>query len=335
MATDGVIIPLLITMPIMPMSVISLIQKPVCPSSFSRMDYVQQIAGGLTDARFRENAKQSNRSRNFFRPEINIPAIIFKHTISPDTKLEITASGIFGQRNSIQFITAPTVADTFNTSLSSYNPRQVDRDYYAGVAVEGRLLHRFKIGRTNNVLATGLRYSNETTKRKQKGVGTAGNDFDLSLVKPYGTELRFTTNNYAVFAENIFQLTRRFSVTPGFRYEIINSDLQGKITNTTVDVAYKGNRNFPLFGAGLQYQVNKLSQVYGNIAQAYRPFLYSNVTPADRVDVIDPNLKDSKGYDIDLGYRGHYSDILNLKSITQRRTRNDIRLFTSLSYNKF
>ncbi|MBS1654782.1 MAG: TonB-dependent receptor, partial [Bacteroidetes bacterium] len=31
---------------------------------FSRMDYVQQIAGGLTDAQFKQSAKQSFRSRN-------------------------------------------------------------------------------------------------------------------------------------------------------------------------------------------------------------------------------------------------------------------------------
>ena len=213
-------------------------------------------------------------------------------------------------------------------------------------------------------------------------MGTAFNDFDLSLVKTYGIDLHFSTKNYAVFAENIFQLTERLSITPGIRYEVINSNLTGKIKNTTIDVEYRGNRNFPLFGTGVQYQLNKMSQFYGNISQAYRPFLYANVTPADRVDIIDTNLKDSKGYDIDLGYRGHLSDMFNfdinvfylfygnrvglitqknrnnfayllttnigdaltkgiesyvelslLKSIIQRQTRNDIRIFNSLSYN--
>jgi len=77
-----------------------------------------------------------------------------------------------------------------------------------------------------------------------------------------------------------------------------------------VPVLYKSKRNFSLFGAGLQYQLSQSTQLYGNISQAYRPYLYANVTPADRVDKIDPNLKDSKGYDIDLGYRGHYTNVL-------------------------
>lgn len=278
---------------------------------FSRMDYVQQIAGGLTDPQFVQNSKQSYRSRNFFNPEINIPAFLFKYNISSNTHLEITGNALFGQRNSVQFIASPIIADTFNTTIGSYNPRQVDRDYYSGFATEAGLLHNYHVGKIKSVLATGVRYSDETTKRKQKGAGTNGSNFDLTLVKPYGIDIRFTTKNYAAFAENIFQLTNRFSITPGVRYEIINTRLTGKIENVFEDVYYKGNRHFPLFGAGLQFQLNKISQLYGNISQAYRPFLYANVTPADRVDVIDPNLKDSKGYDIDLGYRGHYKDVFN------------------------
>jgi Fe(3+) dicitrate transport protein len=180
-----------------------------------------------------------------------------------------------------------------------------------GFTTEARLLHHYYVGAIKAAITGGIRYSSETTKRQQKGVGTTAGNFDLSLVKPYGIDLRFSTANYAAFAENLFQLTNRFSITPGIRYEVIYTELQGKITNAIVDIAYKGYRNFPLFGTGLQYQANKYSQLYGNISQAYRPFLYANVTPADRLDVIDPSLKDSKGYDVDLGYRGHYQDVLN------------------------
>jgi Fe(3+) dicitrate transport protein len=349
---------------------------------FSRMDYIQQIAGGLTDAQFRQNPKQSFRSRNWFNPEINIPALIFKYDLTANTHLEVITNGLFGQRNSVQFIASPLIADTFNTTLSSYNPRQVDRDYYSGVTMEARLLHGYKIGSIKSTITSGVRFSDETTTRKQKGVGTTASSFDLSLVRPYGIDLRFNTLNYAAFAENIFQLSDRFSITPGVRYEIINTDLEGKINNASVNITHRGNRHFPLFGTGLQYQLDKYSQLYGNISQAYRPFLYSNVTPADRVDVVDPNLKDSKGYDVDFGYRGHYRDRFNfdinafylfygdriglltakkpdnstyllttnigdavtkgaelyvelslLKSLIERNTLNDIRVFNSLSYN--
>lgn len=277
---------------------------------FSRMDYVQQIAGGLTDTQFAQNGQASFRQRNFFNPEINIPAIVYKQRFLAHTQLQITANALFGQRNSVQFINTPDIKDTINPALVTYNPRQIDRDYYRGFTIEARLLHHYNIGKATATIVGGIRYSTELTKRKQKGGGTTGSDFDLSLIKPYGIDLRLSTQNYAAFIENIFQLTKRFSITPGVRYEIINSNVQGVINNATTAVSYNGKRYFPLFGAGLQYQLNSWSQLYGNISQAYRPYLYAFITPADRVDKIDPDLKDSRGYDIDLGYRGSYQNVL-------------------------
>ena len=278
---------------------------------FSRMQYRQQIAGGQTDSQFINNARFSNRTRNFFNPEINIPALLFNSDLSSNTHLSITTHYLGGQRNSVQFINTPNIADTINKTLGTYNPRQVDRDYYSGFTTEVRLLHRYHLGGVDAALTGGIRYFTEATRRKQKGVGTIGSDFDLSLTKPYGIDLHLHTVNYAVFAENLFRVTPRLSITPGFRYEVIDSKLDGLIVNQTFPVHYTGNCRFPLFGTGLQYQVNASSQLYGNISQAYRPYLYASVTPADQIGVIDPNMKDSKGYDADLGYRGNVKDWLH------------------------
>jgi Fe(3+) dicitrate transport protein len=278
---------------------------------FSGMDYRQQIAGGLTDEQFREDARQTDRARNYFSPIINIPAVTLNYQLSPSTELEVTANGIWGERSSIQFINPPTVKDTFNTDIGSYNPRQIDRDFYGGFTSEARILHSYNIGPMKSVLAGGVRFFDETTKRRQKGRGTTGSDFDFTLIAPYGIDLKFSTTNYAAFAENIFYLNEKLSVTPGFRYEVIKSNLSGAIDNATFPVSYTGKRSFPLFGTGLQYQLSGGTQLYGNISQAYRPYLYAYITPADQLGVVDPNLKDSQGYDIDAGYRGSIGDFLN------------------------
>ena len=277
---------------------------------FSRMDYRQQIAGGLTDAQFAANNKQSNRARNFFSPEINLPALIFNYKFSDATKLEVISNLLIGQRNSVQFLNNANIADTVNRALNTYNPRQVDRDYYTGFTTEARLLHRYQLGRLASTVTGGIRFFAEQTHRQQKGIGTTGSDFDLSLTKPYGIDLYLHTYNYAAFIENIFQLTPLFSVTPGIRYEIINTTTNGVIGNAKVPVSYIGNRSFPLFGTGLQYQITHNSQLYGNVSQAYRPYIYANITPADQLGVIDPNLKDSRGYNFDFGYRGQVKTIL-------------------------
>lgn len=277
---------------------------------FSRMDYRQQIAGGLTDAQFAANNRQATRARNFFSPEINLPALIFNYQFNDRTRLEVISNMLIGQRNSVQFLNNANIADTVNKALNTYNPRQVDRDYYNGFTTEARLLHRYQLGNLTSTFTSGIRFFEEETHRQQKGTGTAGSGFDLSLTKFYGIDLHLHTYNYAAFAENIFQVTPQFSVTPGFRYEIINTSTNGVITNAIVPVSYKGNRNFPLFGTGLQYQISHNSQLYGNFSQAYRPYIYANITPADQLGVIDPNLKDSRGYNIDFGYRGQLQHLL-------------------------
>jgi Fe(3+) dicitrate transport protein len=277
---------------------------------FSRMDYRQQIAGGLTDAMFESDPRQSNRSRNFFSPIINIPALTFDYDFSPKTHLQIKTHGLWGERSSVQFINMANISDTINTNIGSYNPRQVDRDYYRSITLEARLLHRYNLGSMQSVLSSGLRISHTHTDRDQKGRGTVRSDFDLSLTAPYGIALDLNTNNLAVFAENQFMINPRFSITPGMRFEVIRSTMDGVINNAAYPVAYTGNRNFPLFGIGLQYQASKNTQVYANISQAYRPYLYASITPADQIGVIDPNMKDSRGYDFDAGYRGTIGDIV-------------------------
>jgi Fe(3+) dicitrate transport protein len=278
---------------------------------FSRVNFKEQDAGGLTDAEFNTNSRQATRTRNYFDPEINIPALLIKYDLSSKTKLEVTSHVISGQRNSVQFLNNPNVADTVNRKLNTYNPRQVDRDYYLGFTTEARLLTHYKLGSLTGTFASGLRYFTETTKRNQKGTGTTGVDYNLTLTKLYGISLNLTTLNYAAFAENTFQITPKFSITPGSRYEIINTGLAGLIDNAVDHVSYKNNRSFPLFGIGLQYQITNNSQFYGNVSQAYRPFSYANIIPGNDLALVNPNLKDSRGYSADLGYRGNIGSIFN------------------------
>lgn len=309
---------------------------------FSRVNFLEQDAGGLTDAQFNADARQSTRSRNYFAPEINIPALIFNYDLSNRSKLEVTSHMILGQRNSVQFLANPNVADTVNKKLNTFNPRQVDRDYYTGFTTEARFLTRYQLGGLTSTFTSGLRYFNEHTKRDQKGTGTTGADYDLMLTAPYGIALNLLTHNYAAFAENIFQVTPKFTITPGARYEIIYSALNGVIDNAQHQAHFNGARHFPLFGTGLQYQLTNSTQFYGNIAQAYHPYTYANLIQANSLAVIDPNLKDSKGYSSDFGYRGNVGTLVNFDfdvyyvyygnrvgTLTETNTSNQTYLYTT------
>lgn len=278
---------------------------------FSKVNFFEHDAGGLTDAQFKTDPRQATRTRNYFDPEINIPALLFNYQLASRTKLEVESHGIIGQRNSVQFLNNPNVADTVNKKLNTFNPRQVDRDYYYGFTTEARLLTSYQLGSLTSTLTSGLRYFTERTNRKQKATGTIGSDYDLTVLVSYGINLQLRSHNYAAFAENLFQITPQFSVAPGFRYEIINTYLDGVINNALSHVSYENKRHFPLFGAGLQYQLTTTSQFYSNISQAYKPFTYANIIPGNDLAVVNPNLKDSRGYNIDLGYRGNIGSIFN------------------------
>jgi Fe(3+) dicitrate transport protein len=65
-----------------------------------------------------------------------------------------------------------------------------------------------------------------------------------------------------------------------------------------------------LAGIGFEYKL-KTSNFYANISQAYRPVLFSDITPPATTDVIDENLQDANGFNADLGYRGAFFDFIN------------------------
>lgn len=297
-------------------------------AELSHMQYVNHFAAGLTDSLFEANPRYSNRPRNYFNPTIYVPALQYNYQISNNTLITARASAILGERNSVQFITLPTIDDIINPAINNYNPRQVDRDYYHSYSGEIRLLQHYNFLKNENHLSVGVKYGNSRTLRKQKGTGTSGTDFDLSLIKPYQIDLTFKTYNYALFAENVFNITKRFSITPGFRYEMIKTDRSGVINNLpNLNLPYKLDRQVPLFGVGAEYNITPSINAYANFTQNFRPVLHSDLIPPTDLDRIDPDLKDAKGNNSEIGIRGTWKDVLQF-DINYFRLQYDNRIGT-------
>ncbi len=284
---------------------------------YTRMDYQSQQPGGLTDDMYAKNPRQSLRSRNWFSTPWNVASLSADYEFNETTKLSVKIFGTIAERNSVGFTKGINVADTINTSLNSYNPRQVDRDYYNNLGGEIRFLKTYNLLKQKHTLAAGIRVYKGLTSRRQIGTGTAGNDLDLTITKltngkEWGRDLSFATDNYALFAENIFKIGKRLSVTPGVRYEIINSTAKGYINTTSTGNIQenKQERNVLLFGLGTEYQTTPTTNIYANFSQSYRPVTYSELTPSATTDVIDPNLKDASGYNVDFGFRGKIKNFL-------------------------
>ena len=287
---------------------------------YTHMDYKSQQPGGLTDSMFLENTQQSNRTRNWIGTPWNTAALHLDYSFNDKAKIGLKIFYTNAQRNSIGFLKDIYVPDSLNGSF--YNNRQVDRDWYNNIGGELRFLQKYNLLGNESALSAGIRvYSGETT-RTQGGIGSVNSDFDLEIVSrqtsnlgsfDYRRELNFTTRNGAAFVENMFQLTKRISVTPGVRLEYINSEAFGAIDKPFVgtSIAVPNQvRTILLAGVGSEFKATKNSNVYANFSQAYRPVTYSELTPAATTDSIDSNLKDASGYNIDFGYRGTIKEFL-------------------------
>lgn len=284
-------------------------------AEYTNSDYEMQQPGGLTDAQFKTNSRDSFRERNWFGVPWTIFSVNFDTKVNPNFDVSVKAFGLLGERNSVGFTKGADVVDNISTSTYQYAKRQVDSDNYKNFGVENRNLYRYNVGKIKNNLAFGVRLYQANTERFQKGDGTTGSDFDLTIEGKFPTDLEFLTKNFAFFAENQLKITDKFSVTPGVRYEYINSTSKNGILSLKDGNLTLAEKNIvinkPLFGIGLEYKL-KQTNFYANISQAYRPVLFGDLNPSSNItDVVDPNLKESTGYNADFGYRGIYNKFLN------------------------
>lgn len=300
-------------------------EKTKLSAEYTNMDYKMQQAGGLTDEQFNSNSQQSLRERNWFGTPWNVFSINFDTKVNDRFSSNTKLFGLIGERNSVGFNATPNTIDAISTTTNNYSNRRVDRDYYKNFGVENRNIYKYKLGKISNNLAFGARIYKANTQRLQEGKGTTGSDFDLSVERRYARDIDFTTENVAVFAENQFKVTEKLSITPGVRYEYIKNTGEGRFGVIGVnDIAFPNktiSRSKPLFGLGIEHKFVS-TNLYANITQAYRPVLFSDLTPPAVTDVIDTNLRDASGFNADLGFRGTYRKFLNF----------DVSLFY-LSYN--
>ena len=275
------------------------------------MTYKSQQAGGLTDSLFNVDARQSLRGRNWFSTPWLVPALTAEYVFNENAKLSFKTFGTVGERSSIGFVSAINNRDPLSTN------RQIDRDFYKNIGSEVRFLKNYTLFKRKQTFSSGIRYFNGNTHRQQKGKGDIGTEFNTTLSQAnYPIDLRFINQNFAAFTEHIIYVTDRLLFTGGVRFENISTNSDGRLSyktdgseNRITDL--KRTRNFVIFGGGLEFHPTKQTEIYSNISQAYRPVLYSDLTPPSTTDVIDTDLKDADGYNFDLGYRGKVGAWLN------------------------
>ncbi|HYE55569.1 MAG TPA: TonB-dependent receptor plug domain-containing protein, partial [Chitinophagaceae bacterium] len=192
-------------------------------AELGRSKYLYRIPGPLNDSMFHADPRMSTRNRNYFSPDIYVPSLSLQWLVSERTKLHVTASGVFGNRSSVQF-------DAFANITDTNSNRQVDIDGFHSRTIEARLIHEYVTGGTKHKLGAGVVYMNNDLHRRQLGKGSTGDDYDLSLVEPgFGRDIHFRSVNTGMYIENALQINKRWTVSPGLRWEHGRSGMSGTI----------------------------------------------------------------------------------------------------------
>ncbi|WP_158453789.1 TonB-dependent receptor [Pontibacter korlensis] len=287
--------------------------------NYTYMDYLAQQPGGLTDAEFDHNPQQSKRDRNWFNVNWNLMALTLDYRLSERTKLNIRNFGLLAERDALGYLEKINRPDPMEKRL-------LLKDQFNNFGNETRLIHRYDLGSSFSTLLVGARYYRGFTDQKQ-GDGSAGSNADFRFYSksgaPNASSYDYLSRNVAMFAENIFNLTPKLSLTPGVRYEWINTNADGSYRDVMADQAgntikdeviaedRSNSRNVLLLGLGLSYKPTEQMEVYANFSQNYRAINFNDMRVINPNQFVDQNLKDESGYSADLGFRGNVSGTLN------------------------
>lgn len=286
-------------------------------AEFTFMDYLTQQAGGLLDYEFAQDARQSKRSRNFFKVNWHLAALTADYKLSDKTKINSRFFYLLANREALGILTQINRPDPMRE-------RDLICGNYNNFGNETRLIHRYGKGKNINTFLLGVRYYQGHSTSEQ-GFADATDQPNFKFLNPKNLErasYAFPSRNFSVFAENLFSINEKWTVTPGIRFEYIKTAADGfykerVISGTQVlleqqfDVSKMNRRSLVLLGIGTGYKLCKNVEMYANFSQNYRSINFSDLSVVNPNLIVDTLLKDERGFNMDYGVRGAVQDYLN------------------------
>ena len=302
----------------------NLSDKSNITAEITYMEYLAHQAGGLSDFMFANDPFQSNRERNWFEIKWFLYNLKYLLEISKDSSFSFSFFGLDAARNSLGFRTNRV------DQIDYGEERDLIKGDFKNYGFESRYVTSFNFLNKKSYLLLGAKYYNSFSKSVQ-GPGSSSKDadfnFDYINFPNYvnQSEYSYPNNNLAIFGENIFYINESLSITPGFRFENINTSLDGYYRKINLDAA--GNtiynerfdeedtkkRKFLLLGLGLSYKKRGL-ELYTNISQNFRSVTFADISIINPAYAINPNIDDEKGFTFDIGFRGNYKKMISFDS---------------------
>lgn len=285
---------------------------------FTKMNYLAQQPGGLTDYEFEHTPLISKRERNWFSVDWNLWNVDYNHTINSKNIISSKFFGLLASRKALGFLGQINRTDPLterNLIVGNFN----------NIGNETRYLKLYDIKDIPQAFLVGFRlYKGYSTG--QQGFSTAGNGPDFYFIDNSDFEhsdYQFPSFNGAAFIENILRINDRTSFIPGIRFEHISTSATGTYNNITTDLAgniidnsefsqsLSNDRSFVIFGLGFNHKLKSDTlALYANISQNYRSINFTDMQIVNPNFKIDPNLQDERGFNSDIGVKGFIDNIL-------------------------
>jgi len=301
---------------------IELSEKLKASFEITYLTYLAQQAGGLTDNMFYDNIFQSNRERNWFKIDWLLYNTKISYDLNDEDNLSLNIFGLDANRFSLGYR---------NIRVDQIDPlgeRDLIKGFFNNYGIETKYLNKYKFLNTSSVLLTGIKYY-KAKNLSEQGPGSSEYSANFNYANdnhpyyPNQSSYEYPNFNAAYFVENIFYLNDKISLTPGMRYEYIDTKSDGyyraiylnlvdqPIYDTTIYNQSENKRNFVLLGLGMSYKYKPNYEWYSNISQNYRSVTFADITINSPTFLIDPNIKDESGYSYDVGLRGKYKSFLS------------------------
>lgn len=257
--------------------------------------------GGLSltaGPNYNSDRTATTRANDRFRLERFFPSVAWEKDFSEGTKLELKAWGGYYSR----FSKRQTGGGFGTVAAGAANTIELQEFYTA--AGEARLRHDWTLGEHTHTLAGGVMLYHMDSPRLDKAGATATAD-DGAITRDTVRESLYAP----IFVENKFTFDK-LSITPGLRIENIVQNVREKV-NTAKTLAgtplgVKEEQSFvPLFGVGLEYELQPKVSAYANVAQAYRPMIFTEAVPTGGGAVVNNNLAEGESWQYEIGLRGH------------------------------
>ena len=295
-----------------------LTEKSIIKLDLTKMYYLTQQPGGLTDNQFITNPHTVNRERNWFEVDWNLAALNYDYEFNNQTRLNSRFFGLMASRKATGYLGQINRIDPLDE-------RNLISGIFKNFGNETRFLKIYKFKEMAWAYLIGFRYYQGNNDSKQ-GLTSSENSADFTFLnKNYidGSAYLFPSKNISIFAEHIFNITQKLSFTPGVRFEHISTNADGLYRNTVLDLAgniiydtllsdtRSNNRSFLISGIGVNYKFNDTVELYSNFSQNYRSINFTDMQIINPNFRIDPNLQDERGFNFDLGFKGGIKNKVN------------------------